>query len=244
MTQTEALLSVRGLDVAYGQVLAVRGMHLEAGRGELVALLGANGAGKTSTLRGITGLVRPRAGTVTFADQRIDGAGPTRAVELGMAHVPEGRRVFPGLSVADNLMLGGWAARRRRNGSSTGDALVFDMFPRLADRRSQLAGSLSGGEQKMLAIGRALMSVPSLLLIDELSLGLAPLVIDELFDRLVALNREGLSVVLIEQFVHRALAVADRVYVLAKGRLTFSGTPDEAIRSDAIESAYLLGGAR
>ena len=125
---------------------------LEAGRGELVAFLGANGAGKTSTLRGITGLVRPRAGTVSFAGQRIDGAGPTRAVELGMAHVPEGRRVFPGLSVADNLMLGGWAARRRRNGSSSGDALVFDMFPRLADRRAQLAGSLSGGEQQMLAI--------------------------------------------------------------------------------------------
>ena len=241
---SDTLLSVRGLDVAYGQVLAVRGMHLDAGKGELVALLGANGAGKTSTLRGITGLVRPRSGTVTLGGQRIDGAGPTRAVELGMAHVPEGRRVFPGLSVADNLMLGGWAARRRRHGSGGGSDLVFDMFPRLAERRSQLAGSLSGGEQQMLAIGRALMSSPSVLLIDELSLGLAPLVIDELFERLIDLNREGLSVVLIEQFVHRALAVADRVYVLAKGRLAFSGTPEEALRSDAIESAYLLGGAR
>jgi branched-chain amino acid transport system ATP-binding protein len=239
-----AFLSVRGLELAYGQVVAVRGVSLEVQEGEIVALLGANGAGKTSTLRGVTGLVRPRSGTVTFAGHRIDTAGPTRAVELGMAHVPEGRRVFPGLSVADNLMLGGWAARRRRD-SNNGDAsaLVFDLFPRLAERRSQLAGSLSGGEQQMLAIGRALMSRPTLLLIDELSLGLAPLVIDELFDRLVALNREGLSVVLIEQFVHRALAVADRVYVLTKGRLAFEGTAAEAARSDAIESAYLMGGA-
>ncbi len=248
---TETLLTVRNLEVAYGQVIAVRGINLDVAEGKIAALLGANGAGKTSTLRGVTGLIRPRSGTVTFAGHRIESAGPTRAVELGMAHVPEGRRVFPGLSVADNLMLGGWAARKRqgrargapaeRGGGDAAD-LVFDLFPRLAERRAQAAGSLSGGEQQMLAIGRALMSRPKLLLIDELSLGLAPLVIDELFDRLVVLNREGLAVVLIEQFVHRALAVADRVYVLAKGRLTFEGTADEAARSDAIESAYLMGG--
>ncbi len=239
----EPLLSVRSLEVAYGQVVAVRGVSFDVAEGQIAALLGANGAGKTSTLRGVTGLLRPRSGSVTFAGQRIETVGPTRAVELGMAHVPEGRRVFPGLSVADNLMLGGWAARRRKRGGGA-EALVFDLFPRLAERRGQLAGSLSGGEQQMLAIGRALMSEPKLLLIDELSLGLAPLVIDELFERLVALNREGLSVVLIEQFVHRALAVADRVFVLAKGRLVFDGTADEAGRSDAIESAYLLGATR
>jgi branched-chain amino acid transport system ATP-binding protein len=240
---TESLLSVRNLEVAYGQVIAVRGISIEVAAGEIAALLGPNGAGKTSTLRGITGLVRPRSGRVTFAGQRVDGAGPTRPVELGMGHVPEGRRVFPGLSVDDNLMLGGWAARRRRSDGDP-EALVFDLFPRLAERRAQLAGSLSGGEQQMLAIGRALMSRPKLLLIDELSLGLAPLVIDELFERLVLLNREGLAVVLIEQFVHRALAVADRVYVLTKGRLAFEGTAEEAARSDAIESAYLMGGTR
>jgi branched-chain amino acid transport system ATP-binding protein len=239
----DALLSVHGLEVAYGQVVAVRGVSLDVAAGQIAALLGSNGAGKTSTLRGVTGLVRPRNGTVTFDGHRIENAGPTRAVELGMAHVPEGRRVFPGLSVGDNLMLGGWAARRRRNGGGDASALVFDLFPRLAERRTQLAGSLSGGEQQMLAIGRALMSQPRLLLIDELSLGLAPLVIDELFERLVQLNRDGLAVVLIEQFVHRALDVADRVYVLAKGRLMFEGTAVEAARSDAIESAYLMGGA-
>jgi len=155
--------------------------------------------------------------------------------------VPEGRRVFPGLSVEDNLMLGAW---HRRGGGveSTQRQLVYDTFPRLAERRSQLAGSLSGGEQQMLAIGRALMSAPRLLLIDELSLGLSPIVVDGLLIRLAALNRDGLSLVLIEQFVHRALAVADRVYLLAKGRVQFSGTPQEVADAGAVEIAYLSGG--
>jgi branched-chain amino acid transport system ATP-binding protein len=234
------LLSVTGLEVAYGPLPAVRGLNLEVGEGEIVALLGANGSGKTSTLRGITGLVRPRSGRITLAGRRIEGLPPERTVALGLAHVPEGRRPFPGLSVGDNLMLGAW----RVTGRGTQEAqrqLVFDLFPRLAERQGQLAGSLSGGEQQMLAIGRALMSRPRLLLIDELSLGLAPVVVDELLARLVELNRSGLSLVLIEQFVHRAMAVADRVYVLAKGRLQFSGTAEEAARANVLESAYLSG---
>ncbi|HVW35239.1 MAG TPA: ABC transporter ATP-binding protein [Acidimicrobiia bacterium] len=237
----DPLLSVRGLEVAYGPVTAVRGLNLDVGPGEIVALLGANGAGKTSTLRGLTGLIRPRAGRVTFAGERLDGLGPEAVVARGVAHVPEGRRVFPGLSVADNLMLGAW--HRRRSGVEAAQRqLVYDTFPRLAERRAQLAGSLSGGEQQMLAIGRALMSGPKLLLIDELSLGLSPVVVDSLLDRLGALNRDGLSLVLIEQFVHRALAVADRCYLLAKGRVQFAGTPREVADAGAVEIAYLSGG--
>jgi branched-chain amino acid transport system ATP-binding protein len=235
------LLAVQGLEVAYGPVTAVRGLNLDVAAGEIVALLGANGAGKTSTLRGSTGLVRPRAGRVTFAGERVEGLAPDGVVARGMAHVPEGRRVFPGLSVADNLMLGAWHARSK-GVEARQQQLVFDTFPRLAERRSQPAGSLSGGEQQMLAVGRALMSAPKLLLIDELSLGLSPIVVDALLDRLRALNAEGLSLVLIEQFVHRALAVADRVYLLAKGRVQFSGTPREVADAGAVEIAYLSGG--
>jgi branched-chain amino acid transport system ATP-binding protein len=236
---SERLLTVRGLEVAYGPILAVRGLSLHVEEGEIVALLGPNGAGKTSTLRGVTGLVRPRAGRVVFAGERIEQAGPTRAVELGLAHVPEGRRVFPQLSVADNLLLGGWNTARDRHRFAARRDLVLDLFPVLDQRRDQRAASLSGGEQQMLALGRALMSEPRLLLIDELSLGLGPVVVDALLARLVELNREGLSLVLIEQFVDRALAVADRVYLLGKGRLQFTGTPADAIRARVIESAYL-----
>jgi branched-chain amino acid transport system ATP-binding protein len=233
------LLAARGIEVAYGPIVAVRNITLRVDRGEIVALLGPNGAGKTSTLRGLTGLVRPRAGKVWFNGQRIEAAGPSHAVSLGMAHVPEGRRVFPGLTVAENLKVGGWRHSARPSVLRERQALVFDLFPRLAQRTAQPAGALSGGEQQMLAIGRALMTQPTLLLIDELSLGLAPLVIDELMERLLMLNREGLSLVLIEQFVHRALAVADRVYVLAKGRVAFEGSPSEATRVGAVEEAYL-----
>ena len=241
-TASAPLLEVRGLEVAYGHVCAVRGLTLEVHEGEIVALLGSNGAGKTSSLRGITGLVPPRAGRVTFAGRRLEGAGPGRAVAEGMAHVPEGRRIFRDVSVADNLALGAWGRGRSSEADQT--QLVYEMFPRLAERRRQLAGSLSGGEQQMLAVGRALMSRPRLLLIDELSLGLSPLVTDELLGDLVKLNREGLAIVLIEQFVHRALAVANRVYLLAKGQPAFSGTPAEAARTGAVEAAYLHGGSR
>ena len=232
----EPLLEARGVDVAYGPATAVRGLTLQVGEGEIVALLGANGAGKTSTLRGLSGVVRPRAGRVTFAGRRMEGASPARMVKAGLAHVPEGRRVFPGLSVDDNLDLGAWhvpasAAREARD-------LVFELFPRLAERRGQLGGSLSGGEQQMLAIGRALMSRPRLLMIDELSLGLAPVLVDELMERLPNLRDAGLSLLLVEQFVHRALELADRVYVLRKGEIAYEGTAAEASAS-VVGAAYL-----
>jgi branched-chain amino acid transport system ATP-binding protein len=229
-----ALLDVRHLEVAYGPATAVRNVKLAVAEGEIVALLGANGAGKTTTLRGISGLVRPRAGQVRFAGRRIDGRSTAEIVRAGLAHVPEGRRLTPGLTVLDNLLLGAWGRKPAQLDR------VFEYFPRLAERRTQLAGSLSGGEQQMAAIGRALMSDPRLLMIDELSLGLSPVAVDELLARLVQLNREGLSILLIEQFVHRALAVADRVAVLVKGRVVFDGTAEEARRTRAVESAYLL----
>jgi branched-chain amino acid transport system ATP-binding protein len=233
------LLTVRGLTVNYGPITAVRNVSLHVGEGEIVALLGPNGAGKTSVLRGITALVRPAAGRVRMAGRTVDD--PSRAVALGIAHVPEGRRVFPGLSVRDNLLVGGWAVSSRPARLREREALVLELFPRLAERHDQRAGQLSGGEQQMLAIGRALMSEPRLLLIDELSLGLAPMVVDTLVERLVNLNRDGVSVLLIEQFVHRALGIADRVYMLSKGRVAFEGTPAEATRAGAVEEAYLLG---
>jgi branched-chain amino acid transport system ATP-binding protein len=233
------LLAARSLDVAYGSVLAVRGLSLQVARGEIVALLGPNGAGKTSTLRGVTGLVRPRSGTVSVNGVRIDGHGAAGAVKAGLAHVPEGRRVFPEMTVLDNLRLGAWTARRKAKVVDERVRTAFELFPRLGERRGQAAGSMSGGEQQMLAIARALMSDPQLLLIDELSLGLSPLVVDEILARLVELNRAGLSILLIEQFVHRALDVADRVYVLKKGRVAYSGTPEAAVRVGAVEEAYL-----
>jgi branched-chain amino acid transport system ATP-binding protein len=233
------LLSVRGLSVGYGPISAVRNVSLKVQEGEIVALLGPNGAGKTSVLRGVTHLVRPTAGRVRMAGERVDD--PSRAVALGIAHVPEGRRVFPGLSVKDNLLVGGWAVSGNRSAVRARQEMVFDLFPRLAERQQQKAGQLSGGEQQMLAVGRALMSEPRLLLIDELSLGLAPMVVDSLVERLVELNKGGVSLLLIEQFVHRALGIADRVYMLSKGRVVFEGTPVEATRAGAVEEAYLLG---
>ncbi|HYH51486.1 MAG TPA: ABC transporter ATP-binding protein [Acidimicrobiia bacterium] len=233
----ERLLDVHGLDVAYGPATAVRTATLHVDEGEIVALLGANGAGKTSTLRGISGVVRPARGRVSFAGRRMEGASPARIVKAGLAHVPEGRRVFPGLTVDDNLELGGWHVIGTAATAAQRD-LVFGVFPRLAERRSQLAGSLSGGEQQMLAIGRALMSRPRLLMIDELSLGLAPVLVDELMERLPELRDRGLSLLLVEQFVHRALELADRVYVLQKGQIAYSGRASE-VSASVVGAAYL-----
>lgn len=229
------VLTVRGLEVAYGPVTAVRGVSFSVGASETVALLGANGAGKTSTLRGITGLVRPRAGSISVDGRRVVPS-PARMVAAGIAHVPEGRRVFPQLTVDENLTLGGWGGKKQ---AATQRQMMFEFFPRLSDRRTQLAGQLSGGEQQMLAIGRALMSSPRLVLIDELSLGLAPIVVDQLIEGIGWLKQEGISFVLIEQFVHRALAIADSVHLMAKGGIVFSGTPAEADRAGALELAYL-----
>jgi branched-chain amino acid transport system ATP-binding protein len=233
-----AVLKLEGLEVAYGDMIAVREVSLEIARGELVALVGSNGAGKTTTLRALTGLLRPRRGTVELDGQRIDGLPSWEVVGRGIAHVPEGRQLFPTMTVLENLDLG---ARSRESQSRREEtrARVFALFPRLAERRGQLAGTLSGGEQQMCAIGRALMSLPRLLLLDEPSLGLAPVMVELIFDNLKRINAEGTTVLLVEQNVRKALELCHRAYVLENGRIVLSGTRASLLESAQIRQAYL-----
>jgi branched-chain amino acid transport system ATP-binding protein len=237
------LLSVDDLAVAYGPVRALRGVSLEVRRGEVVAVLGPNGAGKSTLLRAIAGVVPPASGRVVHAGERIDGLPPEDVVRRGIALVPEGRMVFPGLTVRENLLVG---AISRRDAAGIAEDLegILGMFPVLGERAGQLAGTLSGGEQQMLAIGRALMSRPSLLLLDEPSLGLAPIVVDRVFELIAGLRTRGVTVLLVEQNVHRALELADRAYVLAVGTVALSGTGEELRRAEAgLQRAYLgIGG--
>ncbi len=231
------MLSVSGLTVSYGAVLALRGVSLEVGRGELVALLGPNGAGKTSTLGALMGLCRA-GGAVCLDGEALLGRAPEKIVRLGMTLVPEGRRVFGGLTVEENLRLGGAvqrdeAARRRQY------AEVYALFPVLEERSGQLAGSLSGGEQQQLAIARALMSGPRLLLLDEPSLGLAPKVVDTIFGLIDRLRASGLTILLVEQNVDRSLEIADRGYVLVGGEIVLAGTAGELLQSQDVQRAYL-----
>jgi branched-chain amino acid transport system ATP-binding protein len=235
------MLEVEGLDVFYGNVQALRGVSFRVEAGEIVTLIGANGAGKTTSLRTISGLLRPAAGTVRFLGLPIDGLAVEDIVRRGIAHSPEGRRVFPGLSVEENLEMGS-AAWRRRGAPLTEDlAAVYQLFPRLAERRKQLAWSLSGGEQQMLAVGRALMGRPKLLLLDEPSLGLAPLMVEQLFEKIVAINRQGVTVLLVEQNAAMALAVAQRGYVLETGRVTHADTTERLRGTPQVHEAYLGG---
>ena len=241
---TAPLLAVEGLRVSYGPVAAVRGVSLAVGAGEVVALLGANGAGKSTLLRTISGLIRPRAGRVHLAGRAIDRLAPPRIVRLGIAHAPEGRRVFGSLSVADNLRLGA-AARRERAGLVEERERLLDLFPILRERLHQAAGTLSGGEQQMLALARALMAKPRLLLLDEPSLGLAPLIVRAIFDTLAGLKHDGVTMLLVEQNVAAALELADRAYVLRTGEIRLEGAAAE-LRADPerIAHAYLgTGGA-
>ncbi|KGD98296.1 ABC transporter ATP-binding protein [Achromobacter sp. RTa] len=233
------MLKVENLSVAYGGVQAVRGLSLEVRPGEIAALLGANGAGKSSTLMAIVGSVRPREGRVIFEGKDITGTPPDRLVTQGISMIPEGARVFARQPVEQNLRLGAYTVRdervyRERLGR------VYALFPRLKERREQLAGTMSGGERQMLAIGRALMSGPRLLLIDEPSLGLSPLLVEQVFDALAALNRDdGLSVLLVEQNMAQALEVAARAYVMQSGRVALSGEAAELAASDEVRKAYL-----
>ncbi len=234
------MLAVRGLSVRYGAVEAVRGLDLDVARGEIVALLGANGAGKTSALSAIAGLVPAAGGTVTLDGVPVTGAPAEALSRRGLALVPEGRRVFAGLTVAENLILGGAAhadpaTRRARV------AAMEARFPILAERRAQKAGLLSGGEQQMLAIARALMSAPRLLLLDEPSLGLAPQMVERVFDLIAGLRAEGMTVLLVEQNVPMSLDIADRAVVLANGRAVLAGAARDLATSDALRSAYLAG---
>jgi branched-chain amino acid transport system ATP-binding protein len=233
-----ALLRLDGVEVAYGDMVAVREVSLEVHPGEFVALIGANGAGKTTTLRAVTGLLRPRAGRVELDGQRIDGLSSAEVVRRGIAHVPEGRQLFPSMTVLENLEVGARTPDSRGRRPET-LRRVFDLFPRLAERRTQLAGTLSGGEQQMCAIGRGLMSRPRLLLLDEPSLGLAPVMVRTIFDNLGRVNREGMTILLVEQNVRRALELSDRAYVLENGRIALSGARDDLLQSVHVKQAYL-----
>jgi branched-chain amino acid transport system ATP-binding protein len=237
----DQLLHVNSIDVFYGQVQALRAVSLHVGRGEMVALIGANGAGKTTTLRAISGLVAPRSGSIGFAGAAIDGLPAHEVVRVGINHLPEGRDLFPTLSVVDNLRMGYWPRRHDRTGLRPAMDHVMDLFPRLRERSHQAAGTLSGGEQQMLGVARALMSAPKLLLVDELSLGLAPLVVQQLFEVLAAVNATGTAVLLVEQFVHMALEHTHRAYVLTKGEVVAAGPSRDLLADPALVESYLGG---
>jgi branched-chain amino acid transport system ATP-binding protein len=235
------LLEVDGIDVFYGAIQALRGVTLHVGQGEMVALVGANGAGKTTTLRTISGLLAPRRGTITFEGRPVQGLPAQQVVGRGITHLPEGRDLFPTLSVLENLRMGYWPKRSDKRGLKPALDHAMDTFPRLRERASQAAGTLSGGEQQMLGVARALMSSPKLLIVDELSLGLAPLVVAQLFEALKAVNAQGASVLLVEQFVHMALGNTDRAYVLAKGEVVANGPSTDLLRDPALIASYLGG---
>ena len=232
------LLRVDGIEVGYGDLTAVGDVSLEVREGEAVALIGANGAGKTTTLRAVSGLLPLRRGRIEFEGRRLDGLTSAQIVARGIAHVPEGRQLFPTMTVLENLELGARtrAARARRDESL---GRVFDLFPRLQERREQLAGTLSGGEQQMCAIGRGLMACPRLLMLDEPSLGLAPVMVKAIFEDLGRINVQGLTILLVEQNVLRSLQLAHRGYVLENGRVTRAGTGPELLASGHIKQAYL-----
>ena len=234
----EALLEVNDLVVSYGAIGALKGITLSVGKGEVVALIGANGAGKTSTLRAVSGLVRPSKGSIKLAGADITGLKANLVVAKGLAHAPEGRGIFPNLTVQENLDLGAWL-RRDRDDIAKDLEKCFGLFPRLKERREQHAGTLSGGEQQMLAISRALMSRPTLLLLDEPSLGLAPQVTQTIFRILRDVNATGTSILLVEQNAHLALGLANWAYVLETGTLVMQGTGQELLASEDIRKAYL-----
>jgi branched-chain amino acid transport system ATP-binding protein len=236
---SDALLTVTGLDVYYGAVHALKGVTLEVRRGEVVTLIGANGAGKSTLLRAISALVKPRAGAIAFDGRDLLKLPPHEIVAAGISHAPEGRAVFANLTVEDNLVLGAYL---RKDPAVAGDMeRMYGLFPRLKERRKQPAGTLSGGEQQMLAIARALMSRPRLLLLDEPSLGLAPLLVKDIFATIVAINREGTTILLVEQNANQALHVAHRGYVLETGRVALTDTAASLLANPAVKEAYLGG---
>ena len=234
-----ALLSVRDLHVSYGAIKAVRGISFDIERGEIVTLIGANGAGKSTTLNTIAGLIKPDSGSIELSGESIVGVRPHRIVEKGLALCPEGRRVFTRMSVAENLDMGGYTRTDAENAETI--KVVYERFPRLRERVGQAAGTMSGGEQQMLAMGRALMSKPDLLMLDEPSMGLAPILVQEIFDIIKELNRQGTTILLVEQNASMALSIADRGYVLEVGRTVKSGSGKELLHDDDVRKAYLGG---
>ncbi len=233
-----SLLRVDDLRVAYGKIQALWGVSFEVRQGEVVALVGANGAGKSTTLKALSGLLRPSGGAAALGERRLDRCTPGEVVALGLVHVPEGRKLFPQMTVFDNLLLGSYAAAARARRRERLDE-VFATFPRLLERRRQLAGTLSGGEQQMLAIGRGLMAGPRLLMLDEPSLGLAPILVEEMFEVVRQINRRGVTVLLVEQNTEHALQLAHRGYVLESGRVVLEGSGAELLANQRVREAYL-----
>lgn len=231
------MLEVRGLQAGYGEVAVLRGIDIDLAQGEIVALLGANGAGKSTLNNNLSGIYRPMAGQIRFRGENICGAGTDRIVDAGLIQVPEGRRVFPNLSVQDNLELGSY--RRGRKNRAVNLERVYGVFPRLKERMAQLAGTLSGGEQQMLAIGRGLMAEPELLILDEPSLGLSPLLVEEMFSLVQQLNGDGLSILLVEQNVVQSLAIAHRAFVLEHGVIAMSGSASMLMNDPGLKASYL-----
>ncbi|MGM9520193.1 MAG: ABC transporter ATP-binding protein [Phascolarctobacterium sp.] len=232
------MLKVENLVVSYGGIEALKGISLEVPDGKIVTLIGANGAGKSTLLRSIIGLVKPDSGSVTYADKQLIGLNSQQIVENGITLVPEGRRVFPNLTVLENLQIGAYL-RKDKDGIEKDIRWIYDLFPRLEERSWQMAGTLSGGEQQMLAVGRALMSRPKVLMMDEPSLGLAPLIIKDIFKIIQEINRQGMTILLIEQNANMALKVADIAYVLETGRITMTGSGRELLENPEIKAAYL-----
>jgi len=233
-----AMLTVRDLHVYYGNVHALKGISLDVEEGEIVTLLGANGAGKSTTLRTISGLLRPQQGEIRFQDTLLNNVSAHRIVDMGISHAPEGRQVFTTLTVQENLNMGAYS-RNDKQGIEESRQRVFRLFPRLEERQKQIAGTLSGGEQQMLAIGRALMSRPKILMLDEPSLGLAPMLVRAISDTIREINQQGLTILLVEQNARVALRLADRAYVLETGQVALSGTANELLRSERVRKAYL-----
>ena len=234
------MLTINDMNVFYGAIHAIKGVSLEVNEGEIVTLIGANGAGKSTILRTISGLLKPKTGSIQFEGQEIAGMPAHEIVKTGISQVPEGRRIFAEMSVLENLELGAFT-RKDKDGIKADMELVFERFPSLKERIGQLAGTLSGGEQQMLAMGRALMSRPRLLLLDEPSMGLAPLLIKEIFAIIQDINKTGTTVLLVEQNANMALSIAHRAYVLETGRITLSGDAKELAASDEVRKAYLGG---
>jgi len=232
------MLKIDNINLYYGVIHALKDISLEVKQGEIVTLIGANGAGKTSTLRAISGLEPIKSGTVTFKNSVLNKVPANKIVSLGLSHVPEGRRIFPQLTVLENLELGAYL-RKDKAGIKQDMEMVFSKFPRLKERVKQHAGTLSGGEQQMLAIGRALMNRPEMLILDEPSMGLAPLVVKDIFDTIVEINKSGTTILLVEQNANMALAIAHRAYVLETGKIVKFGDAKELLNDDSIRSAYL-----
>ena len=233
-----AMLEVKDLEVYYGMIQAIKGISFEVNQGEVIALIGSTGAGKTTTLHTITGLLSPKKGSVLFEGRDITKVPAHKIVSMGMAHVPEGRRVFSQLSVYENLKLGAYTRKDKSNIDKELQS-IYERFPRLAERKNQLAGTLSGGEQQMLAMGRALMSKPSIVLMDEPSMGLSPILVNEIFDIIESISKSGTTVLLVEQNAKKALSIADRAYVLETGKVVLEGDAKDLLENDSIKKAYL-----